>query len=123
MYYGTVIPQKRWTPTSEVAFRPSNPVPLIGIPQLPVFFVNRSGCLGFRLPDILRGCDRDLRNADDPVPLGRNRGRNAPMYIATRTHIRIGVSLSAVGNHYLTRSAKQSVVARLYAFEAQDTHP
>lgn len=93
MSYGTVIPQKQWRPTSEVVSRPPDPVLHIGVPQLPVFFVNRSGCLGFRLPDILRGCDRDLRDADDPAPLGSNHGLNTPMYRAT--HIRIGVSLSA----------------------------
>jgi len=73
---GTVVPQRRWTPADEVGvgrFVES------AVLQLPIFFVNCNGGLGFRLPDILRGCVQDLHNADGFAPLG---GRYT-------THIRI----------------------------------
>ena len=35
--------------------------------QLPIFFVNSNGGIGFRLSDILNGYIRDLRNANDPA--------------------------------------------------------
>jgi hypothetical protein len=58
---GTVVPQRRWTPADEVDIRRHVESAAL---QLPIFFVNRNGGLGFRLPDILRGCDRDLHNAE-----------------------------------------------------------
>jgi hypothetical protein len=80
---GAVVPQRRWTPTSKVAFRNDVENQHVVL-QLPVFFVNRNGELGFWFPHILQGCDRDLQNANDPAPLGGK----------TTTHIRINVSLS-----------------------------
>ena len=77
---GTVIPQRRWTPVDEVDV----PRYVETLRRLPIFFVNRNGGLGFPLSDILRGCDRDLRNADDTAQLG----------LRTTTNIRINVSLS-----------------------------
>ena len=77
---GTVVPQRRWTPADAVDVRRFVESSVL---QLPIFFVNRSSNLGFRLPDILRGCDRDLHNANTFARLG---GR-------ATTHIRIQVSL------------------------------
>jgi hypothetical protein len=77
---GTVVPQRRWKPTDEVVAQRFVERAVL---QLPIFFVNRNGGLGFRLPDILQGCDRDLHNANTFAPLG---GRYT-------THIRINVSL------------------------------
>ena len=108
--YGTVVPQRRWTPDSKVTFRQSvEKAVLQPRLQLPIFFVNRNGGLGFRLPDILRGCDRDLQNANDFAPLGHK---------SMTSHIRIGVSLQSPSRqiyncHILTRSAKPPVVAQL----------
>jgi hypothetical protein len=77
---GTVVPQRRWTPADEVdVLRFVESATL----QLPIFFVNHNGGLGFRLPDIFRGRDFDLHNANTFAPLG---GRNT-------THIRVHVSL------------------------------
>jgi hypothetical protein len=73
---GTVVPQRRWTPPDEVDFRRHVKSAAL---QLPIFFVNSNGGLGFRLPDILRGSGYDLRNANDFAPLGGK----------TTTHIRI----------------------------------
>jgi hypothetical protein len=78
--HGTVVPQRRWTPADEVDVRRFVESAQL---QLPIFFVNRNGGLGFRLPDILHGCDRDLHNANTFAPLG---GKYT-------THIRINVSL------------------------------
>ena len=78
--HGTVVPQRRWTPADEV----DAPRYVETLRRLPIFFVNRNGGLGFPLSDILRGCDRDLRNADDSALLG----------LRTTTNIRISVSLS-----------------------------
>ena len=75
---GIVLPQRRWTPDDEVDIRRRVQEAL----QLPVFFVNQNGGVGFWLPDILEGRDRDLYNRDRQAPLG---GR-------TTTHIRINVS-------------------------------
>ncbi|KAH9053779.1 hypothetical protein EDB87DRAFT_1689916 [Lactarius vividus] len=73
---GTILPQQRWTPADEVDVRRH----VVGaVFQLPIYFVNSNGSIGFPLPDILQGRDRDLRNANDFAPLG---GRTA-------THIRI----------------------------------
>ena len=78
--YGTVVPQRRWGPADEVDVRRHVERSVL---QLPVFFVNRNDSIGFQLPDILRGCDRDLQNANSFAPLG---GRFT-------THIRINVGL------------------------------
>ena len=77
---GTVVPQGRWTPADEVVVRRFVESAVL---QLPIFFVDRNGGKGFLLPDILRGCSRDLHNANTFAPLG---GRHT-------THIRINVSL------------------------------
>jgi len=76
---GTVVPQRRWTPVDEVDIRRHVQEAAL---QLPVFFVNQNGGVGFWLPDILEGRDRDLYNRDRQAPLG---GR-------TTTRIRINVS-------------------------------
>ncbi|KAI9447191.1 hypothetical protein BJY52DRAFT_1127570 [Lactarius psammicola] len=73
---GTVVPQRRWTPVNEVDVRQH----VVGaVLQLPIFFVNHNGSLGFWLPDILRGCNHDLYHANSFAPLGSR----------TTTHIRI----------------------------------
>ena len=110
--HGTVVPQRR-SPTDEVDVRRHVGRDLL---QLPIFFVNHNGRHGFLLSDILRGCDRDLRNANNPAQLGPR----------TTTSIRIGVSLSpssSVSDHDLTRFVKLPIVARLHALEAPDSHP
>jgi len=76
---GTVIPQRRWTPTDEVDIRRHVQEAAL---QLPVFFVNRNDSVGFWLPDILEGRDRDLNNRDSQAPLGET----------ATAHIRINVS-------------------------------
>ncbi|KAH9036451.1 hypothetical protein EDB85DRAFT_1862120 [Lactarius pseudohatsudake] len=73
---GTIVPQKRWTPPDDVDIR--RHVEDADL-QLPIYFVNSNGSIGFPLPDILRGCDRDLHNANSIATLG---GRST-------THIRI----------------------------------
>ncbi|KAH9051057.1 hypothetical protein EDB87DRAFT_1104777 [Lactarius vividus] len=73
---GTILPQQRWAPADEVDFRRHVEDAVL---QLPIYFVNINGSIGFLLPDILRGCDRDLRNANSFATLG---GRST-------THIRI----------------------------------
>ena len=85
---GTVVPQRRWTPADEVDVRRHVESAVL---QLPTFFVNRDGTLGFRLSDILRGSDHNLHNANSFASLG---GR-------TTTHIRINVSLFL--SHYRRR--------------------
>jgi len=86
---GTVVPQRRWTPADEVDIRRHVQEAAL---QLPVFFVNRNGSVGFWLPDVLEGRDRELYNRDIQAPLG---GR-------TTTHIRINVSsLSYLAAKYL----------------------
>ena len=79
--YGTVVPQQRWSPANDIDIRRHVESAAL---QLPIFFVNRNGSLGFRLPDILRGCDRDLHNANGFASLAGK----------TTTHVRIHVSLS-----------------------------
>ncbi|KAI9447194.1 hypothetical protein BJY52DRAFT_1193522 [Lactarius psammicola] len=74
--HGTIVPQRRWTPADEVDIRRHVESAQL---QLPIFFVNRNGGLGFWLPDILRGCDRDLHNANGFATLGGK----------TTTHVRI----------------------------------
>ena len=78
---GTVVPQRRWTPADDVEIRRHVESAVL---QLPIFFVNHNGSLGFRLPDILRGCNRELHNANSFAPLGGK-------YMM---HVRIHVSLS-----------------------------
>ncbi|KAH9053780.1 hypothetical protein EDB87DRAFT_162176 [Lactarius vividus] len=73
---GTILPQQRWTPADEVDVRRHVEGAAL---QLPIYFVNSNGSIGFPLLDILQGHDRDLRNANGFAPLG---GR-------TTTHIRI----------------------------------
>ena len=79
MTQGTVVPQRRWTPADEVDIRRHVEEATL---QLPVFFVNRHGGVGFSLQDIIQGRDHDLFNRDSYAPLG---GR-------ATTHIRINVS-------------------------------
>jgi hypothetical protein len=76
---GTVIPQDRWIPTDKVDIRRHVEG---GALQLPIFFRNRCGGIGFWLPDILQGRHHDLYNGDRKAPLGGK----------TTTHIRINVS-------------------------------
>jgi hypothetical protein len=76
---GSVIPQRRWTPAVEIDVRRYVASAAL---QLPIYFVNRNGGIGFWLPDILQGRDHDLDNGDREAPLG---GRVA-------THLRINVS-------------------------------
>lgn len=77
---GTVVPQRRWFPGDEVDFRR---FVIEAALQLPIFFVNRNGGVGFWLPDILHCRDHDLYNRDSEASLGG----------VTTTHIRINVSL------------------------------
>jgi hypothetical protein len=77
---GTVVPQRRWTPSEEIDIRRFVEATL----QLPIFFVHWNGAVGFWLPDILEGRDGDLYNRNSEAPLG---GR-------ATTHIRINVSSS-----------------------------
>jgi hypothetical protein len=79
--HGTIVPQKRWTTADDVNFGRHIENAVL---QLPIFFVNHDGSLGFRVPDILRGCDRELHNANSFAPLGGE----------YTTHVRIHVSLS-----------------------------
>ena len=79
--HGTVVPQRSWIPANEVDARRRIESAML---ELPIFFVDRNGGLGFPLPDILRGRDRDLPNANSFAPLGGK----------TMTHIRINVGLS-----------------------------
>ena len=79
--YGTVVPQRRWKPADEVDDRRHVELAVL---RLPVFFVNHNGSIGFRLPDILRGGNGDLHNANSFAPLGGK----------TSTVIRINVGLS-----------------------------
>jgi hypothetical protein len=80
---GIVVPQRRWTPADEVDIRRHVAEATL---QLPIFFVHLNGGVGFWLPDILQGHDRDLCNRDSEAPLG---GR-------TTTHLRINVSPHAL---------------------------
>jgi hypothetical protein len=76
--HGTIVPQRRWFPADDVDIGKN------AMLQLPIFFVNHDGSLGFQLPDILRGCDGELHNANSFAPL---EGKYT-------THVRIHVSLS-----------------------------
>ena len=64
---GTVVPQRRWTPAVETDVRRYVEEATL---QLPIFFVNRNGGVGFSLPDILQGLDHDLCNRDGQASLG-----------------------------------------------------
>lgn len=85
---GTVVPQRRWVPADEEDVRRHVAQATL---QLPIFFVNRNGGVGFGLPDILEGRDHDLYNRDSEASLGG---------VAT-THIRINVSSPL---HYTNRN-------------------
>ncbi|KAI0300043.1 hypothetical protein B0F90DRAFT_573981 [Multifurca ochricompacta] len=63
---GTVLPQRRWIPFDD--FENGGPIEGCRL-QLPVFFVNRGGGVGFSLPDILQRRDLDLYDANKMVPL------------------------------------------------------
>jgi hypothetical protein len=76
---GTVVPQRRWTPADVIDVRRYVASATL---QLPLYFVNRNGGVGFWLPDILQGRDHDLYHGDREAPLG---GR-------ATTHLRINVS-------------------------------
>jgi hypothetical protein len=76
---GTVVPQRRWTPADDIDVRRYVASATL---QLPIYFVNRNGGVGFWLPDILQGRDHDLYHGDREAPLG---GR-------ATTHLRINVS-------------------------------
>jgi hypothetical protein len=73
---GTVVPQRRWSPADEIDVRRYVESAAL---QLPIYFVNRNGKVGFWLPDILQGRDQDLLNGHGEAPLG---GRST-------THIRL----------------------------------
>ena len=77
---GTVVPQQRWIPADEVDVRRHIEGASL---QLPIFFINRNGGIGFTLHDILQGRDIDLFNRDTQAPLGG----------VSTTHVRINVSL------------------------------
>ena len=81
--YGTVVPQIRWAPDSAVALQQNVENAEL---QLPIFFVNSNGGIGFPLPDTLKGYVCDLHNANDPAPVGPK----------TTTFIRICVSPSPI---------------------------
>jgi hypothetical protein len=78
MTQGTVVPQRRWTPADEIDVRRYVASATL---QLPIFFVNRNGGVGFWLPDILQGRDDDLHHGDREALLGK-----------TTTHLCINVS-------------------------------
>ena len=107
---GTVIPQMRWVPADEADYRRHV---LEAVLQLPVFFVNRNGSVGFWLPDILEGRDGDLYNRDSQAPLG---GR-------TTTHIRINVSPLSLSSHkrHHPCSSIPFTVARMCRLATPDT--
>ena len=108
---GTIVPQRRWTPADEFDIRRYVRQATL---QLPVFFVNRNGGIGFWLPDILQGRDHYLYNRDSQAPLG---GRSS-------THIRINVSslsyLAAKGFH--TCSSTPFTVAWICLLATSDTN-
>ncbi len=92
---GTVVPQRRWTPADGIDVRRYVESATL---QLPIYFVNRNGGVGFWLPDILQGRDHDLNHGDREAPLG---GR-------ATTHLRINVrsytcASCKILNHILRR--------------------
>ncbi|KAF8257746.1 hypothetical protein EI94DRAFT_1817033 [Lactarius quietus] len=106
--HGTVVPQRRWTPADDVDVRRHVESATL---LLPIFFINRKGGVGFLLSDILRGCDRDLHNANSFAPLAgkftTHLGINWPGYgywkrqIPTRdeTHERNPITLARFMKH------------------------
>ncbi|KAH9172481.1 hypothetical protein EDB89DRAFT_1906159 [Lactarius sanguifluus] len=64
---GTVVPQRRWTPADEEGIR--RHVESADL-QLPIYFINSNGSIGFPLPDILRGCNGNLHNANGFASFG-----------------------------------------------------
>ena len=112
--YGTVVPQRRWIMADEVDIR--RHVEVLEL-QLPVFFVNHNDSIGFRLPDILRGCDGGLRKANSFAPLGGK--------YTTLIRINVGLSLGLCSrrNHNLPLSVTPLVVARVWDLAAPDSHP
>ena len=79
---GTVVPQRRWTPADEVDIRRHVEEATL---QLPIFFVNWNGGVGFWLPDILQGRDRDLYNRDSQAPLGERDFAHIRINVSSRT--------------------------------------
>jgi hypothetical protein len=76
---GSVVPQQRWVPNERLGIHRHVREATL---QLPIFFFNRNGGVGFWLPDILQRRDHDLYNRDSEALLGG----------VTATHIRINVS-------------------------------
>ena len=107
---GTVIPQRRWTPADEADVHRHVECSAL---QLPIFFINHNGGIGFWLPDILQGRHHDLDDGDREAQLGGK----------TTTHIRINVS-----SHTHTLIARFSsmlpdlVVAWMSGLETSNTH-
>jgi len=80
---GTVVPQQGWIGADGVyVHRHIREASL----QLPIFFIDRKGGIGFALYDILQGRDIDLFNRDSHAQLGGG----------ATTHVRIDVSLYTV---------------------------
>ena len=90
----------RWTPADTVDIQRHVDGAAL---NLPIFFVNRNGNLGFPLLDILRGCDSNLHSANSFAPLGGK----------ATTQIRINVSLSAVGDNHNQLAHEKLIVARV----------
>ena len=80
-----MVPQHRWTPPDEADVQ--RLVARAAL-ELPMFFVNRNGVIGFPLVHILslRGCDGDLHNANGFASLA---GKST-----IRIHIGVSLSLS-----------------------------
>jgi hypothetical protein len=93
---GTVIPQRRWIPGDGIDLRRHVED---GALQLPIFFVDHSGGIGFWLPDILQGRHHDLYDGDREAPLGGK----------TTTHIRINVS-----SHMLILTARILMISSIF---------
>ena len=107
---GTVVPQTRWTPADNVDIRRYvQEAPL----QLPVFFVNQNGSVGFWLPDILDGRDGDLYNRENHASLGGT----------STIHIRINVSSLSylTANDFHPCWSTPFPVARICVLETPDT--
>ncbi len=99
---GTVVPQRRWTPTDEVDFRRHVDGAAL---ELPIFFTNHNGGIGFWLPDILRGRDHNLHDGDKFAPLG---GR-----ASAQIRINVSTPLHSTAGKNLTCCMALSVVARI----------
>ena len=81
---GTVVPQRRWVPADEVDIRRCVEEAIL---QLPIFFVNWNGGIGFWLSDILQGRDRDLYNRDSYAPLGEGETIHIRINVSSRTSL------------------------------------